>query len=46
MVQGLVSGCAAGVCSWRGLARKPEEDGAFRVLAAGSLPRHRTLSEF
>ena len=44
MLKVLIYGYATGVCSSRGLARKLEEDVAFRVLAAGNFPRHRTLS--
>ena len=32
--------------SSRGIARKLEEDVAFRVLAAGNFPQHRTICEF
>ena len=35
-----------GVVSSRGLARKLQEDVAFRVLAAENFPSHRTLCEF
>ena len=37
--------CDGGVLS-RGIARKLEEDVAFRVLGAGNFPQHRTLCEF
>ena len=37
---------ATGVLSSREIARKLEEDAAFRMLAAGNLPQHRTLCEF
>ena len=37
---------ATGVFSSRGIARKLEEDIAFRVLGAGNFPQHRTLCEF
>ena len=37
---------ATGVFSSRQLARKLEEDVAFRMLAAGNSPQHRTLCEF
>ena len=40
----LVYGYATGVFSSRGMARKLEEDVAFRV--AGNFPSHRTLCEF
>ena len=46
MVKILVYGYATGVLSSRRLAQKLEEDVAFRVLAAGNRPQHRTLCEF
>ena len=46
MLKVLIYGYATGVCSSRGLARRLEEDVAFRVLAAGNFPSHRTLCEF
>ncbi len=46
MVKILVYGYATGVLSSRRLAQKLEEDVAFRVLAAGNRPQHRTISEF
>ena len=46
MVKVLLYGYATGVFSSRALARKLEEDVAFRVLGAGSFPSHRTLCEF
>ena len=46
MVKVLLYGYATGVFSSRGIARKLEEDVAFRVLGAGSFPSHRTLCEF
>ena len=46
MVKVLVYAYATGVFSSRGIARKLEEDGAFRVLGAGNFPQHRTLCEF
>ena len=46
MVKVLLYGYAAGVFSSRALARKLEEDVAFRVLGAGHFPSHRTLCEF
>lgn len=46
MVKVLVYGYATGVFSSRKLARKLHEDVAFRVLAAGNFPAHRTLSDF
>ena len=46
MVKVLVYGYATGVFSSRKLARKLEEDVAFRVLGAGNFPSHRTICEF
>ena len=46
MVKVLLYAYATGVFSSRGIARKLEEDGAFRVLGAGNFPQHRTLCEF
>ena len=46
MLKVLIYGYATGTCSSRGLARKLEEDVAFRVLAAGNFPSHRTICEF
>ena len=46
MVKVLVYGYATGVFSSRKLARRLEEDVAFRMLAAGNSPRHRTICEF
>jgi transposase len=46
MVKVLVYGYATGVFSSRKLARKLHEDVAFRVLAAGNYPAHRTLCDF
>jgi len=46
MLKVLIYGYATGVFSSRGLARRLEEDVAFRVLAAGNFPSHRTLCEF
>ena len=46
MVKVLVYGYASGVFSSRKLARKLHEDVAFRVLAAGNYPAHRTLCDF
>ena len=46
MLKVLIYGYATGVVSSRGLARKLQEDVAFRVLAAGNFPSHRTLCEF
>lgn len=46
MVKVLLYGYASGTFSSRKLARKLHEDVAFRVLAAGNFPVHRTLSDF
>jgi transposase len=46
MVKVLIYGYATGVFSSRKIARKLHEDVAFRVLAAGNLPAHRTISDF
>lgn len=46
MVKVLVYGYATGVFSSRKLAKKIEEDVAFRVLAGGSFPSHRTICDF
>lgn len=46
MVKVLVYGYATGVFSSRKIARKLQEDIAFRVLGAGNFPAHRTLREF
>ena len=46
MVKVLIYAYATGVFSSRKIARKLEEDVAFRMLAAGNFPQHRTLSEF
>ena len=46
MVKVLLYGYATGVFSSRGIARKLEEDVAFRVLGAGNFPGHRTLCGF
>ena len=46
MVKVLRYGYATGVFSSRGMARKLEEDVAFRVLGAGSFPSHRMLCAF
>ena len=43
MVTVLPYGYATGVFPSRGIARRPEEDIAFRVLGAGNLPSRRTL---
>ncbi len=46
MVKVLLYAYATGVFSSREIARKLEEDVAFRMLAAGNFPQHRTLCEF
>lgn len=46
MVKVLVYAYASGIFSSRKLAKKLHEDVAFRVLAAGNFPAHRTLSDF
>ena len=46
MVKVLVYGYATGVFSSRKLAARLVEDIAFRMLAAGNFPQHRTLCEF
>jgi len=46
MVKVLVYAYATGVFSSRAIARKLEEDVAFRVLGAGNFPQHRTICEF
>jgi len=42
----LVYAYASGVFSSRKIARKLEEDVAFRVLGAGNFPDHRTVNRF
>lgn len=46
MVKLLVYGYATGVVSSRQIAKRLMEDVAFRVLAAGNAPAHRTIREF
>jgi transposase len=46
MVTLLVYAYATGTFSSRRIARKLEEDVAYRVLAAGNFPAHRTIAEF
>ena len=46
MAKVLVYGYATGTFSSRKLAKRLEEDIAFRMLAAGNFPQHRTLCEF
>lgn len=46
MVKILLYGYASGVFSSRKLAKKLHEDVAFRILAAGNYPAHRTICDF
>ncbi|MBI4446680.1 MAG: transposase [Acidobacteria bacterium] len=46
MVKILLYGYATGIRSSRKIAKKLQEDVAFRVLAAGNFPAHRTIAEF
>ena len=46
MLKVLLYGYATGVFSSRKLARKLEEDVAFRVLGADNFPQHRTICDF
>ena len=46
MVKVLIYAYATGVFSSRKIAKKLEEDVAFRMLAAGNFPQHRTICEF
>jgi transposase len=46
MVKVLVYGYATGVFSSRKIAKKLHEGVAFRVLAAGNFPAHRTIRDF
>ncbi len=46
MVKVLIYAYATGTFSSRKMARKLEEDVAFRMLAAENFPKHRTLCEF
>ena len=46
MVKVLIYAYATGVFSSRAIARKLEEDVAFRVLGAENFPQHRTICEF
>ena len=46
MVKVLIYANAMGVFSSRKIARKLEENVAFRMLAAGNFPQHRTIFEF
>ena len=45
-VKVLIYAYARGTFSSRAVARKLEEDVAFRMLAAGNFPQHRTVCEF
>lgn len=46
MIKILLYGYATGTFSSRKLAKKLEEDVAYRVLAAGNQPAHRTICDF
>ena len=46
MVRVLLYAYATGTFSSRRIAKKFEEDVAYRVLAAGNFPAHRTIAEF
>ena len=46
MVSVLLYAYATGTFSSRRIARKLEDDVAYRVLAAGNFPAHRTIAEF
>ena len=46
MLKVLLYAYVTGVFSSRKIARKLEEDVAFRMLAAGNFPQHRTVCEF
>ena len=46
MIKVILYGYATGCRSSRKLARKLEEDVAFRVLGAGNFPAHRTICDF
>jgi transposase len=46
MVKILIYGYATGTFSSRKLARKLHEDIAFRLIAAGNFPAHRTICDF
>ena len=45
MVKVLIYAYATGTFSSRAVARKLEEDVAFRMLAAGNFPQHRTVCD-
>jgi len=46
MLKVLIYGYATGTFSSRRIAQKIEEDVAYRVLAAGNFPQHRTICDF
>ena len=46
MANVLFYGYATGAFSWRGIARKLEEDVALRMLTADSVPNYRMICEF
>jgi transposase/IS5 family transposase len=46
MLKVLIYAYASGTFSSRRIAKKIEEDVAFRVLAAGNFPQHRTICDF
>jgi transposase len=46
MLKILIYAYATGTFSSRRIAQKIEEDVAFRVLAAGNFPQHRTICDF
>jgi transposase/IS5 family transposase len=46
MLKVLIYGYATGTFSSRRIAKKIEEDVAFRVLAGGNFPQHRTICDF
>lgn len=46
MLKLLIYAYATGTFSSRKIARKVEEDVAYRVLAAGNFPQHRTICDF
>ena len=46
MLKVLLYTYATGTFSSRGIAKKLEDDVAFRFLAANNFPQHRTICEF
>lgn len=46
LIKVLIYAYASGVFSSRKIAKKLEEDVAFRVLGAGNFPKHRTICDF